>query len=176
MALSYSLSLSAPRPSLLCMARTDAFENRFTATLGNLVIIYTNCFWIKQRHIKQALMSLRGEGRALGAMRAPQDSDGLHWGFFCYALGFPSSSGTVKWKISRFFSFFFFSHHHFHPISFCISPLSPNSEKKNKKTIQSVMRLPPQKSGAVHLLAGEWEEQLWTQTTAWEPQCRCLST
>lgn len=52
----------------------------------------------------------------------------------------------------------------------CIALLSPIS-----KTIQSVMKLCP-KEQSMHLHAGEWEEQLWTQTTAWELQCRCLST
>jgi len=52
MALLYSLSPSALPPRLLCIAETDTFENWFSATLSNLVIIYICCFWrsILKRH------------------------------------------------------------------------------------------------------------------------------
>lgn len=159
MALSRSLSLSAPPARLLRIAGTDMFENRFSATLSNLVIIYTNCFGRNRSILNRHSCHYEENGVVLGAMWALSDLDGPRWGFaLSNLLELHSEVEDLLFHATTSTPFL------------CVSllSLSPN-------TIQSVMRLYP-KERSMHLLAGEWEEQLWTQTTAWELQCRCLST
>lgn len=132
LALSCSMSPCGLPPRLLCAARTDTFENWFSATLSNLEIIYTNCLWesILNRH------RCHGEerGEVLGAMGVLSHLD---WS---------SSSYTANWKI--------FLLHGIVSNPFLYSSSLPG----NSKTIPTVSRLYPKKKVAIHASAYRQEQ------------------
>lgn len=98
MALSCSLSHSAPPTRLLCTAGIDMFENWFSATLSNLVIIYTNCFWRNKSILNRHSCHYEENGEVWVRCECY-----LTWtAHVGVLLSVTSSSCTMKWKISLF--------------------------------------------------------------------------
>lgn len=132
MALSYSLSHSAPPPRPLRIAGTDTFENWFSATLSNLVIIYTNSFCRNRGILNRHRCHYEANEAAWALCESCPTRTAPCWGF----ARDTSSSCTVKWKISFFTA-------PFPPHFFAFSLLSPVSE-----AIQSVMEARTKESEA----------------------------